>query len=100
MATNVDYTPDATVALDIEGKTVIVHLSGGGEKFPWAVHKGRVIIGPPRGSTSDGIPLKTLEWNADDFWVIDAFDDQGESVTLDPLNYSRAVKAAARGEGQ
>lgn len=92
IAATVDYTPDVTVTLESEGKELTVHLARGGEQFPWAACKGRVIIGPPRGKSQE-----SLEWNADDFWVIDAFDESGEAVELDPHNYSRAVKAASRG---
>jgi hypothetical protein len=89
------YFPDVVVTLDTEEGSLRVNLARGGEKFPWAAHQGRVIIGPPDGScTSDGTPMDSLNWNIAPYWVVEAFDEEGEGVELDPYLYGRAVQAA------
>jgi hypothetical protein len=89
------YHPDAVVSLNTEKGKVTVYLARGGEQFPWAAHNGRVIIGPPDGTlTSDGASTDSLDWQSDHFWVIEALNDAGEAVELDPYEYGRAVKAA------
>lgn len=88
------YTPDVVVTLDTEEGPVRVNLARGGEKFPWAAHQGRVIIGPPDGSTTDGTPMETLDWKIAPFWVIEAFNAEGVERELDPYLYGRAIQAA------
>lgn len=90
------YTPDATVTLDTaEHGLLVVHLAGGGEQFPWAIHKGRVIIGPPDGTlTSDGASMDNLDWNSDPYWVIEALDVNGDPVDLNPEEYAKAIQMA------
>jgi len=89
---------DADVSVmikDPDGKPILVHLAEGGEQFPWAAHKGRVITGPPDGTrTSDGTPLEDLDWKFDRFWVIEALNENGDEVELTPELYGMAVQTA------
>lgn len=89
------YKPDAIVNLETERGLLTVYLAEGGEQFPWASHKGQVIIGPPDGTcTSDGTPMDRLEWNIDPYWVVEAMDTEGNAVELDPNQYAQAVQEA------
>lgn len=89
------YKPDAIVNLETERGPVTVYLARGGEQFPWAAHKGRVIIGPPDGTlTSDGVSMRSLDWHIDPYWVVEALDEEGNAVDLDPYQYESAVQMA------
>jgi hypothetical protein len=89
------YNPDVILSLPAPDGELTVHLAKGGEQFPWAAHQGRVIIGPGVGeSTSDGTPMDSLEWQVNDFWVIDALSEDGVSTPLDPAQYAQVVEAA------
>lgn len=89
------YDPDISVMLKTPDGPVLVHLAEGGEQFPWAAHKGRVITGPPDGTlTSDGTPLDSLEWHEDRFWVIEALNEAGDEVELNPEMYREALSLA------
>ncbi len=94
------YRPDRTVSLPLDsGHQLRVHLARGGAQFPWAAHNGKVIIGPPDGtSTSDGTPLHSLDWHTNSFWVIEALDENGEPVELTADQYSLALSMAERGD--
>ncbi len=89
------YTPDVTVALETEAGPALVHLAEGGEQFPWAVHKGKVILGPPGDAfTDDGLPFDALQWEVSPFWVIDAVGADGSTVNLTPDEYRTAIRMA------
>jgi hypothetical protein len=89
------YQSDYTVDLETPDGTVKVHLAGGGEKFPWAVLEGRVVIGPPDGTlTSDGKSMEDLKWTVDPLWVIEAINLSGDSVELSPEEHSEAIRQA------
>jgi len=85
--------PDAIRSIHREETQITVHLAMGGDRFPWAVCNGRVVIGPPDGTlTSDGVPLDSLEWSVDYYWVIDAMDAKGNPVSLTPEEYAFVVQ--------
>lgn len=89
------YTPDVVIKLETEQGLLTVNLARGGEQFPWAAHKGRVIIGPPDGTlTSDGASMDSLDWKIDPFWVVEALNEKGDAVDLDPYQYARAIELA------
>jgi len=89
------YTPDVVVTIESAKGDLRVNLARGGEKFPWAEHKGRIIIGPPdSSSTSDGTPMESLEWKIAPYWVVEAFDTEGEIIELTPEEYGRAIQEA------
>lgn len=94
------YKPDAIVNLETENGILTVYLATGGEQFPWAAHKGRVIIGPPDGTlTSDGASTANLEWNIDPYWVVEALDTKGDPVDLRPDQYVLAIQKALAQKG-
>ena len=71
---------------------ITIRMSKGGAKFPWAVCNGRVVLGPPDGThTSDGVPMDSLDWNVNDYWVVDAVDAEGNEVRLTPDEHLYAV---------
>ncbi len=71
---------------------ITIRMAEGGEKFPWAVCNGRVVLGPPDGShTSDGVPMNELDWNVNEYWVVDAVDAVGNEVRLTPDEHRQVV---------
>lgn len=83
---------DVAIKLKTERGPLTVYLAQGGEQFPWASHKGKVITGSPDGSvTSDGTPMNSLEWHINPYWVVDAVNSKGDPVELTPEEYGRAV---------
>ena len=88
------YTPDVVVTLVTLRGSLTVNLVEGGEKFPWAAHQGKVIIGPPDGTqTSDGTPLDSLSCTVSTYWVVEALLNE-EVVELSPHEYSIALALA------
>ena len=91
------YRPDRTISLSTSSGDLKVHLARGGHQFPWAAHKGKVIIGPPDGtSTSEGTPLYSLEWHVNSYWIIEALNERGEAVELSAEQYAQVVEFADR----
>lgn len=75
-------------------KEIFVSLAEGGERFPWAAVKDRVILGPPDGTiTHDGVALDSLTWHVNDLWVTGAVDAEGNDVQLTPEEYAQVVDA-------
>lgn len=94
------HTYDAVVILNSSNGKITVNLAKGGEKFPWAVHDNKVIIGPPDGTfTSTGIPLNSLSWKTNKFWVVDALYDNGQACNLTPKQFEEAVTSAEMQQG-
>lgn len=85
------YTPDATVAINTSHGPAVVHLAMGGDQFPWAVFDGRVYVGLFDGELDCGTRAEALEWNVNDYWVVDAYDQDGNSIELNPAEYKEAV---------
>jgi hypothetical protein len=75
---------------------IVVYLCRGGEQFPWANCNGRVVIGPPPPEsviTHDGVDMRELEWEASDYWVVEALDSEGNETILTPDEYASVVRA-------
>ena len=84
----------ATMVVYRGEQEITVSLAEGGERFPWAIAMGRVILGPPDGTfTHDGIALDSLSWNINDCWVTEAVDAEGNDVQLTPEEYAQVVGA-------
>lgn len=86
---------DTRCSIQRESGVISVFLSRGGEQFPWANCNGRVVIGPPTEGvlTHDGVDMSELEWEAADYWVIEALDESGTEVVLTPDEYASVVRA-------
>lgn len=86
--------PEREVKLLTQGRgSVTVRLAPGGELFPWAPHKGGVVMGPPMEEVLlyDGTPMVSLPWSVNEYWVVDAVDEEGNSVQLTPEEYLSVV---------
>lgn len=84
------YIPDETLILNLPDGKKFILLAEVGARFPWAEDKGRVVFGPPIEETD----MESLAWETHRYWVIDALDEDGVSVTLTPEEYRVAVEAA------
>lgn len=66
---------------------------------PWATcHCGRVVVGPPHGDyvlTCCGVREDTLPWNDGNYWVLEAWDEDGNPVTLSPSEHRDMLATAA-----
>ena len=85
------YTPDAIVPLLTSEGPIVVFLAKGGDQFPWAVHNGKVYVGLFQGVLEEGVTADQLSWNVNEYWVVEAFDQNGGCVELTPEQYQEAV---------
>lgn len=70
-----------------------------GGTAPWATcHCGRVVTGPPHPEhtlTCCGVQEGTLPWNDGNYWLLDAVDEDGNSVELSPSEHRDMLATAA-----
>lgn len=63
---------------------------------PWAIcNCGKVVVGPPQQGQSlrcCSAKETDLEWQAASYWVLDAFDEDGNTVELTPDEYRSALE--------
>ncbi len=85
-----DYTVDETLVLASPDGEKFVLLAEGGERFPWADDNGRVVFGPPL----EGTDMEDLSWEVHKYWVVEAFDENEQPVTLSSEEYRTAVELA------
>jgi len=89
------YVPDASISRITSHGQTRIHLAHGGEQVPWAELNGEVVLGPPVEDTA----MSELAWQVAPYWVVEAFNDEGEEVKLNPQDYARAVLFEEIGEG-